>query len=503
MQEYENVLESGKRTATLNSILSLLTWDQETYMPKGAIESRSSQIALLSSMIHEERTSKKFRQKLEKLIDIETGTFLIEALTPLQKAAVREWRRDYLKNTKLPSFFIHKFSEVTSRGTQLWAQARKENDFNLFLPTLQTIVELNREKAKILGYSDHPYDALLDIYEPSMTIEKLSPIFSSLEKHLSALVKKLHTQDPIDDSFLYQNLNHDKQVLFGNLVLDGLNIDRNHMRLDESTHPFSVAMHPDDSRITTRLVSNNFMSNIYSILHEAGHGLYEMNLPKEHFGSPICEPLSFGIHESQSRFWETRIGKSEAFWTHFYPLLQETFPKEFSSISFERFYKAINAVKPNLIRVESDEVSYCLHVLLRYDIEKELIQGTLPVKELPHVWNQKMKNLLGICPQTDSEGCLQDIHWSLGDFGYFPTYALGNLYASHFFKGFEKKHPDWRKKTAKGDLKFIENFLQENIHRYGRLYSQEELAKMVSGEGFSEKAYIEYLENKYHKIYRI
>lgn len=503
MKEYEDLLNFSKKTAILNSIHSLLTWDQETFMPHGAIEIRSSQIAQIAEMVHERRTDREFLKKLEKLIDIDTGKIKANHLTTIQKKALVLWRKDYLRQTKLPASFVKEFSETTSLATQIWAKARKENDFLAFAPTLGKLVGLNQKQADILGYENHPYDALMDLYEPEMTISKIDPLFTSLEKGLSELVKKLHSADPIDDSFLYSTFDHDKQIRFGNLVLSELKIDRNHMRLDESTHPFSIAMHPDDSRITTRIISNNFMSNIYSVLHEVGHGFYERFLPKEHFGSPICEALSLGIHESQSRFWETRIGKSEGFWTYFYPLLQDTFPKEFSNISFEKFLRAINAVKPSLIRVESDEVSYCLHILLRFDIEKELIAGTLPVKEIPRIWNQKMKDLLGICPQTDREGCLQDIHWSCGSMGYFPTYALGNLYASQFFLGFEKQHPDWTKRLSHGDLEFVKEFLITHIHQYGRSLTQDELAIKVSGSSLSEKPYLDYLRTKYHKIYRI
>jgi len=503
MKEYEDLLDFSKITSTLNSVNSLLTWDQETFMPKGAIDVRSSQVALISQMVHERRTDKQFLQKLEKLIDIDTGEIKAKDLNPVQQKALTLWRQDYLKQTKLPASFVKEFSETTSMATQAWAKARKENDFSAFAPTLQKIVQLNQKQADILGYEDHPYDALMDLYEPEMTIKKIEPLFSSLEKGLSKLVKKLNAADPIDDAFLYENYDHDKQIRFGNLVLSELKIDRNHMRLDESNHPFSIAMHPDDSRITTRIIPNNFMSNIYSVLHEVGHGLYEMFLPKQYFGSPVCEALSLGIHESQSRFWETRIGKSEGFWIYFYPLLQDTFPKELSNVSFEKFFRATNAVKPNLIRVESDEVSYCLHILLRFDIEKELIAGTMQVKDIPKVWNEKMQELMGICPQTDSDGCLQDIHWSCGSMGYFPTYALGNLYASQFFLGFEKEYPDWRKRLSQGDLEFVKGFLKQNIHQHGRMLTQDELAKKVSGSSLTEKPYLDYLEAKYHKIYRI
>jgi len=497
MKEYEEVVTQGRKAATLNGILNLLTWDQEVFMPKGAIESRSSQIALMAHMIHEERTSKGFRHKLEALIDLDSGKIKHKGLTDLQKSAVYEFRKDFLKQTKLPSSFIKEFSETTSLAVQIWAKAKKENDFAAFAPSLEKIVKLNQKKADILGYENHPYDALIDLFEPGMKTSKLETLFSSLENGLSSLIKKVQEKPHVNDAFLFQTFEREKQILFGNLLLDELKIDSECMRLDESVHPFSIAMHPTDSRITTRIAEKNFMSSITSVLHEVGHGLYECNLPQEHFGTPLCDSLSIGIHESQSRLWETLIGYSKPFWDHFYPLLQNTFSKQLSSVDFDQFYKAIHNVKPSLIRVDSDEVSYCLHILLRFDLEKALIEGSLSVKDLPHVWKEKMQELFGICPQTDSEGCLQDIHWACGDFGYFPTYALGNLYAAHFFEGFSKKHALWEKDISKGDFSVLKTFLKEEVHCHGRRYSQEELAMRITGRELSDQTYLNYLEKKY------
>lgn len=497
MKEYEELVETGKKAATLNSILNLLVWDQEVFMPKGSIRSRSEQIALLAHMLHDERTGSAFRKKIEKLIDLETGEIKHKSLSDIQEASIYEFRKDFIKQTKLPSSFVKKLSETSSLAIQIWSKAKQENDFALFAPSLEKIVKLNQEKAEILGYKDHPYDALVDLYEPGMRTHHLDTLFSSLEKGLSSLVKNTTNKEQVNDSFLYQTFEREKQILFGNLILDELKIDNKCLRLDESVHPFSIAMHPTDSRITTKIEEKNFMSSISSILHEVGHGLYELNLPKEHFGSPLCDSLSLGIHESQSRLWETFIGKSKPFWDHFYPLLQNIFTKQLSNVSKEEFYSAIHNVKPNLIRVESDEVTYCLHILLRFDLEKALIEGSLTVKDLPHVWKEKMQQLLGISPQNDREGCLQDIHWACGDFGYFPTYALGNLYAAHFFTGFIKEFPKWDKSIAKGDFSSLKKFLKEKIHCHGRRYSQDELAIKVGGSPLSEKTYLNYLQKKY------
>lgn len=494
-------IEKTKNTATLSSIITLLNWDQETMMPEGAASIRSSQIALLSSLVHEQKTSKDYRNALKKLIDIDSGTILANNLNDIEKKALILFRKDYIENTKLPSSFIQEFAKTTSEVTNIWIKAKQDNDFASFAPHLEKIIALSQKKADILGYENSPYDALVDGYEPDMTAAKLTKIFSPLEKGLQSLVKELQQKASPRDAFLYSNYPHDKQLLFGNQILDKLNIDRKKSRLDESVHPFSVGIHPTDVRYTTKISPNFPMSSILSILHEAGHSLYELGLPSKYYGTPICEAASLGIHESQSRFWETRIGKSYPFWQHFYPLMQDVFPKNLESVSLDTFYKGINAVKTTLIRVDSDEVTYCLHILLRFEIEKALIEGTLSVYDIPKVWNETMQKFLGITPKTDAEGCLQDVHFSCGLIGYFPTYALGNLYASHFFSAFEIAHPNWEQNVAKGEFEFIKKWLLENIHCHGKYYSSEELAKKVTGKPISEKAYLNYLTNKFDRIY--
>jgi carboxypeptidase Taq len=274
-------------------------------------------------------------------------------------------------------------------------------------------------------------------------------------------------------------------------------------RLDTSAHPFCSGMQPKDTRMTTRIDPENIMFNLGAVLHEGGHGLYNMNLPIEHYGSPLCEQVSLGIDESQSRFWETLIGQSHAFWQHFFPLLQQELPEQFGGVVLDEFYHAINSVKSSFIRVDADEVTYNLHVIIRFEIEKALIEGTLKVKDIPGFWNSKMREYLGICPEFDGQGCLQDIHWSLGYIGYFPTYTLGNLYSAQFFEAFEKAHPHWKEQVAKGSLDFIRDWLKENIHRHGRQFQPEELCKRVTGKPLSQEPYIHYLTTKYRKLYRL
>jgi carboxypeptidase Taq len=485
-----------------NSILGLLHWDQETYMPSGGITPRSHQISQLSELVHEKKTSRKFKECLEKLISLSTGKVKVKGLTKQQQVMLREWRKDFIRMDKLPASFIKTFSQVTSEASQIWASAKKENNFKVFAPFLDKIIALCRQKAEIFGFEDHPYDALLESYEPCMNTRKVGTLFDGLQKELTGLLKKINECRQIDNRFLNKKVDADKQLEIAKKLMSKLPMDMAYTRLDLSSHPFSLALHPHDSRITTRILPNHFMSNIFSVLHEAGHSFYEMGLPLDTWGTPLSEPASLSVHESQSRWWETLIGRSHPFCKYLYPKLQKLLPAMFKGVPFERFYRAVNKVSPTLIRVEADEVTYCLHVILRFEIEKELISGKLNVHDLPEAWNAKMKQYLGITPPNDSQGCLQDIHWSLGDFGYFPTYALGNVLSAHFFTAFAKEHSDWEKRVSVGDLEFIREWLKTNVHCWGRTYNTEELAKKVTGKSFNEAAYCAYLKKKYADIYK-
>jgi len=317
---------------------------------------------------------------------------------------------------------------------------------------------------------------------------------------MSQLLKDIMSKKQTNDTFLFGSFDPQKQLEFSRHLLEKMGFPFSSGRLDLSTHPFSSTLHPTDNRITTRIHPTALMSNILAVLHEGGHALYGMSLPAEHFGTPLGEPISHGIHESQSRWWETRIGKSKPFWSHFYPLLQEYFPENLKNISLDTFYKAINKVEPSFIRIEADEVTYPMHIILRFELEKALIEGSLKVSEIPDAWRAKMKELLGIEPKTDSEGCLQDIHWAMGGFGYFPSYTLGNLYCCSLFSAFEKQHPEWQAHVAKGNLLFIKEWLYHNVHRYGRQYDSIELIEKITGMPFTEKPYSDYLIQKYKDI---
>ena len=327
----------------------------------------------------------------------------------------------------------------------------------------------------------------------------LGPI--SLKKPLIRLLKSVETKPEINNSFLFGNFSKNKQLDFSKFLLEKMGCDFRYARLDISEHPFTINFHPTDVRLTTAIQQSSLMYNIFSTIHEGGHGLYDLGLPKKLFGSPICEPVSVGIHESQSRLWETCLGHGLPFWQYFFPILKEKFPK-LKNVSLKQFYAGINKVNPGPVRVEADEVTYNLHIIIRFEIEKALIEGSLSPKDVPEVWNDKMRQYLNVDIKNDSKGCLQDIHWSLGYFGYFPTYTLGNLFAAQLFTTIKKQTPDWEKTILKGDLLFLKEWLHKNIYQYGKRYSSKALIKKATGQNLTSKYFVKYLQDKYRGIYK-
>jgi len=503
LNNYEKLHSLSKQRYLLSGVSSILDWDQETYMPKAAGGVRAEQQEMLKGLIHQQKTSPAFVKALSKLIDPKTGKLFAKTLPPEKKAALQCWRKDYLTATALPEKFVKAYAKLTSESINKWRNARANNSFKEFLPSLEKIVTMNREKAQYLGYTKHPYDALLDEFEPDITTEEVTKLFSTVKKSIVQLLRQIKAAKSIDNTFLFGSFPSSTQLIFGEKMLAEIGYRNDRGRVDLSTHPFSSSAHPTDSRITTRIHPNSLISNISVLLHEAGHSFYEMGLPVEHYGSPLCEAVSLGIHESQSRFWETRIGQSKYFWKYYLPKLKSAFKGKFDPFTLEAFYRAINKVAPSFIRVEADEVTYPLHIILRFELEKALIEGSLKVADLPEAWNSKSEELLGIRPKRVCDGCLQDIHWSMGAFGYFPTYSLGNMYTAHLFNKFEDDHPDWEKRVAKGDFCFVRDWLSDKVYRHGRRYSSKELLKTATGRNFNSKAYIDYLNSKYQEIYKL
>ena len=490
---YKKIVKRSLQARILTGISSLLEWDQETYMPVGSSQIRGEQCKALAGIVHRSMTCKRFGKDLGELIDLKTGAILDTTLSLVEQANLREWRREYLKQTALPATFVERFAKMTSEAQVAWRDAKKRSQFQIFLPFLEKIVSLCRKKADLLGYVEHPYDALLDLYEPDLTVQQTEQLFCTISETLRPLIQQA-SQRQMDDSCIHGSFGEKEQIAFAEELLSAMGFDMAYGRLDFSSHPFSSASHPQDSRITTRLHPTSLMSGIFVILHEAGHGLYEMGLNQDFYGTPAGDARSLGIHESQSRFWETRIGQSRPFWHFFFPKLQTLFPKQLGRVAFSDFYRAMHRVSPSLIRVEADELTYPMHVILRFELEKRLIDGSISPKEIPELWASGMEKHLKVTPPNDQKGCLQDIHWSMGAFGYFPSYTLGNIYSAHLFEQFTASHPEWEEKVAQGKLLFIKDWLHERIYRHGKTLSSLQLLKI---EHLSAKPYLSYLQSKY------
>jgi len=491
----------------INSAASLLSWDQETYMPAGGGEARAEQISTLQGIAHQKLISPDIERLLATWVDPETGEIRDspgEAWDEPSRSLLREVWRDYSRAKKLPSDFVIKLSRECSLAQQVWVEAKENQSFSQFLPNLRTVLSLKREEAEYLGYRDSPYNALLDEYEPGATIKELRPLFAQIKGRLVPLLKKIQ-QSPIqiDDSMLFHTFDQTRQLEFGRMVLIAMGYDFERGRLDLSAHPFTTSFHPTDVRVTTRVHEHDLQSCLFSCIHEGGHGLYDQGLDPRYFGTPLGDSVSLGIHESQSRMWENCVGRSRPFWQFFYPMLQQTFHHQLRSLDGEQFYAAINRVKPSLIRVEADELTYNLHIMLRFEIEQDLIEGRTRPEDLPGIWNRKMEEYLGIVPSNDAEGVLQDVHWSFGAFGYFPTYTLGNLYSVQFYEQAKLEIPHLEDEIAAGQLMVLQRWLGQKIHRWGRMLTPDHLAQRVTGKSLDPEPFLSYVEKKYGELYRL
>ena len=491
----------------INSSASLLSWDQETYMPAGGGEARAEQISTLQGIAHQKLVSSEIEGLLAAWINPETGEIRDspgEAWDEPSRSLLREVWRDYSRAKKLPSDFVVTLSRECSLAQQVWAEAKENQSFSQFLPNLRTVLSLKREEAAYLGYRDSPYDALLDEYEPGSTIKELRPLFAQIKGRLVPLLKKIQESSvQIDDTMLFHTFDQARQLEFGRMVLIAMGYDFERGRLDLSAHPFTTSFHPTDVRVTTRVHEHDLQSCLFSCIHEGGHGLYDQGLDPRYFGTPLGDSVSLGIHESQSRMWENCVGRSRPFWRFFYPMLQQTFHHQLRSLDGEQFYAAINRVKPSLIRVEADELTYNLHIMLRFEIEQDLIEGKTRPEDLPRIWNQKMEEYLGIVPSNDAEGVLQDVHWSFGAFGYFPTYTIGNLYSVQFYEQAKLEIPHLEDEIAAGQLMVLQRWLGQKIHRWGRMFTPDHLSRRVTGKSLDPEPFLSYVEKKYGELYKL
>ena len=485
----------------LDRVLGLLDWDQQTYMPAGGIEARAETSATIRRLRHELLTGGELGDLLDRL-QPEAEDLPYESN---EASLFRVMRRAYDKEVKLPARLVEEMAKAAALGEHAWERARQESDFRSFEPDLARIVELQAEKARALGYEDDPYDPLLDDFEPGVKTREVAALFDRLKERLVPLVQAVNERSgAVSDAPLRRRFDVDAQWRFTLEIVERIGFDLERGRQDRSAHPFTVAIAPCDVRITTRFDPGNLASGVYASIHEAGHGMYEQGLPREHADSLLGRDVSYGIHESQSRLWENLIGRSRAFWRYFLPRAQAAFPGVLDDVDVDAMYRAVNKVAhPSTIRVEADEVTYNLHIFLRFELERELIAGRLRVRDLPEAWNEKTRQYLGFVPASDAEGVLQDVHWSAGLFGYFPTYTLGTVLAAQLYECVRREVPDLEERFARGDFSAVKAWMQERIYRHGRRFDPAELVRRATGAPFSAEPYVRYIEGKYGDLYGI
>ena len=488
----EHLQEIGK----LQSSLALLHWDQRTYLPKKGHDSRAEVIGKLSKMV------------FELAICDELGRYLKELegqddLSLEDRASVRVVGKAYRRHKAIPPDFYERFAIARSRSETAWEHAKATSGFKHFQPHLEEMIDFSRRFADYYGYEKNPYDALLEEYEPGMTTSELNALNEPLRSKLVPFIKRLLGKGKRPQTgFLKHTFPIDRQRELSLRVLKAMGYDFAAGRLDTTVHPFTITTGPGDVRVTTRFTENDLLSGLFSSMHEGGHALYDQGIAPKLRWSGLDEGASYGIHESQSRMWENMVGRSLSFWTFFQPILAEVFP-ELAKTPIEAFYQAANVVEPSLIRVEADEVTYNLHIMLRFELEEKLINGRISVADLPHLWQEAMERTLGVVPEDDAHGVLQDVHWSAGMFGYFPSYMLGNLYSAQIFAQVKKEIPELNEHIAHGELANLLGWLREKVHRFGKIYEPKELMTLITGEEPDPSYFMRYITNKYSQLYQL
>ena len=502
-QVYRELLEKTKDSTVLGTAEGIIHWDMETMMPPRAVEQRSEQLALLSRIHHKFSTD----PEIGKLLNTIKTSSEYEKLGQVEKRNLYLIRKSYLEQTSLPEKLVADIAKQEVLTVNVWKKAKSQKNFSLFKADLQKLLDLNKQAAEILmnvKETKTPYEALIDIFEPKMTATQITTTFTQLQQGLRKLITKIQANpNKPDTTMLYQPVPAENQRKITQLITQTLGYDTSSLeargRVDETEHPFTTGYY-DDVRITTHYHLKNYSSSIFSVLHETGHALYEQNLNPKWKYQPVGSTCSYGIHESQSRFYENVIGRSEEFWTYFMPKIRKTAPR-LANVQLDKFVRAINKVELSKIRIEADEVTYNLHINIRFEIERDLFADKITVNELPQVWNEKYTKYLGVKVENDSEGVMQDTHWASGLYGYFPSYALGNIYSGQITDTITKNHPDWRKELAEGKLGQVNNWLKTNIHSQGDLFDPEELIKKTTGKTLDAQPYLKYLNEKYGKLY--
>ncbi|HAS79704.1 MAG TPA: carboxypeptidase M32 [Fusobacteriaceae bacterium] len=493
----DHVINELEKISNYNYASSIIYWDLETEAPKEGIEKASQVLGFYSGESYRILTDLEFNKNIDLLLEN------IDLLDPINKKIIIETKKDIENIKKIPLNEYKEYNELLSKAQSIWAEAREKNNFSLFLPYLKKIITYKQKYVNYKGYNEHPYDALLDDYEPGITVKQLDIFFDNLKNRLVPLILKINKKKNfISNDILKLDYPIEKQKEFSIFIAKYLGFDFKRGLLRESTHPFSMSLNKYDVRMTTRYFLNDLQSSLFGTIHESGHSIYEQNI-----GEDICKTRlgggnSMGIHESQSRLYENLIARSMEFWIPIYPKLQETFPENLKDIPLDLFYKAINKSQSDLIRVEADELTYSLHIILRYEIEKELIEGKIIPEDLPKIWNERMEKYLGTVPDSDSNGVLQDVHWAAGLFGYFPSYALGSANASQIMNSMKNKL-NVDDILKEGKLEKIKEYLKENIHKFGKLKDPNEIMEIATKEIPNSKYYVDYLIEKYSKLYEI
>lgn len=497
---YAELTGHFREIALLSSIEGLMFWDQLTYLPSKASDYRSEQAAYLAGTIHQKRTDSRVGDWLEELAD----SPLAQDLSTESGCNIHHLQRRYDKLVKIPTALVEEIARTSGQSHLAWVAARKENNFAGFQPWLEKMLSLRQQQAQAIGYEATPYDALLDEYEPGETTAGVTEVLEGLRKELVPLIAKIVDSDSsVPSEIVRRNYPVDRQESFGKQAAEAIGFRFDSGRLDVTAHPFCGGAGPFDVRLTTRYDEKDFANGFFSIMHEAGHGIYEQGLPTEQFGLPAGEAISLGIHESQSRMWENLVGRSHGFWQHSFSKLCKVFPEATQGVSLDQWYAAVNDSRPSLIRTESDEATYNLHIIIRFELERDLVEGNLAVADLPAAWNEAYEKMLGVRPPSDVDGVLQDVHWSEGMFGYFPTYALGNLYASQLFEQAEKELGNLESKFAEGDFCELLIWLRDKVHGVGQRQSARGLIKQISGQELSHEPLMRHLKKKFGALYQL
>ncbi|WP_445506020.1 carboxypeptidase M32 [Niallia sp. 03190] len=489
-----------KKMGAYNEALALIYWDLRTGAPKKGVDQRTEVIGVLSSELFNMSTSGELETYISQLTDEKVQT----ELSDVTIKTVQEVKKDYDRNKKIPPAEYKEYVMLQSKAESVWEEAKEKADFSLFQPYLEKLVAITKKFIGYWGYEGNKYNTLLDMYEPGITVEILDKVFAELRSKIVPLVQQIaEADDQHETSFLFEQFPKEKQRAFSLEILKQIGYDFEAGRLDETVHPFATGINPGDVRITTKYVESDFRVAVFGTIHEVGHALYEQNIAKELVGTPLCTGTSMGIHESQSLFYENFVGRNYSFWKRNFTKLKSYSNGQFDQISGKDFYRAINASKPSLIRIEADELTYPLHIIIRYELEKGLFNDEIEVKDLPALWNEKYQSYLGVSPENDGEGVLQDVHWAGGSFGYFPSYALGYMYAAQIKQTLLEDIPDFDALLEKGELQLIKEWLNEKIHQYGKTKKPLEILNDVTGEGLNPTYLINYLSDKYRDVYKL